>query len=947
MNRCLLVMRPSVNRIPSIEPFLCLICRLFLRFTPSFILRYGSYILRYVLIYLLCLDRRFSVKPFTFEGFERDDNDFEIFDYSIQEIQFDDKEKEKDVGDDDGVAHKDGKEEDEDVILYIHGGGFNLCDSSDILLARTLLPKLCERLATINPNRIKIKMKTKLYSLKYETCSAPLFTLPFGLHEFIFGNPSFPPAHRIYAQALHAFDMLQSCGKRVVVVMGDSAGGNIALSLNLMLQHRAEKLSPKHIKEENNHYLPSMCLISPWLDVFSVPSIVPFSLFSPLKWITEDIKCDIISPQWIHNCREFMLGSNIKSVNDLKLIDKNAFVFADELLHAGVRVVAFDMDLCMVAMHSHGYLRRNVKDVREYTNRISYDFISCVRALHQRGIKLAIATHSDTFEHGIFRPINTYILGESLVRACLTASVPELLHDFFIVAYNPTTRGNRDIVDAHKKKHIRDIATHFGVARSEVVLFDNDIDNCKDSDGSFSAYQVDANKGFELQSALFSIVKTPPICKSILGIPGGTTTSTTTSAFTTTTTTTTTKSSTATISASTIFPSGDTLSADYYPLHLQVCPGLSFDKQLECLPPCLIIAGENEVLFENIHEFVCRTRNIQQEKSSANISNSIDDFSDIETTPERNFRGKKTTSFTSTRSKLKMMKGYYENNDDTDTDGIDGNKNDVSFFTCSYNSSFDIGHSVEFVVGSGDVHCYPMMWMHPVLLTLEPLGLSWLYKILFKYRVQAHMYYKSPPNEFTSTHLDQDSIDYKNCLATSPQAMLAIDAIAIFLTEAAVECVIITSPSIAKDKKEKNIIPKRDISLLSFCEDGEREDDGTITPDDSESPWKLPSPIAALGVVMASTFDNPELNKNERECAVKYTGFDLGLGLGLEDFPVMEYPKTIYPDIDSPHSHLESSSLDDSGTAPILFNKSFDRLEHELQRLAVSPISSPTRTKDN
>ena len=49
------------------------------------------------------------------------------------------------------------------------------------------------------------------------------------------------------------------------------------------------------------------------------------------------------------------------------------------------------------------------------------------------------------------------------MRAVLSFAVPELLPHFHIVAFNPSSRGIRDPEDAYKRRHIREIAQHYGV----------------------------------------------------------------------------------------------------------------------------------------------------------------------------------------------------------------------------------------------------------------------------------------------------------------------------------------------------------------------------------------------------------------------------------------------------------------------------------------------------
>lgn len=109
------------------------------------------------------------------------------------------------------------------VILYCHGGGFSTGSS---LYARTLTSKLAE--------------STSMDVLCFDYRLAPEHPYPAAPED-----------------ALKAWDylMLLGYGARDVIVAGDSAGGNLALSLVLRLKE-AKRLLPKGI-----------LLMSPWTDL--------------------------------------------------------------------------------------------------------------------------------------------------------------------------------------------------------------------------------------------------------------------------------------------------------------------------------------------------------------------------------------------------------------------------------------------------------------------------------------------------------------------------------------------------------------------------------------------------------------------------------------------------------------------------------------------------------
>ena len=109
------------------------------------------------------------------------------------------------------------------VILYCHGGGYSTCSR---LYARTLTTKLAET--------------TSMDVLAFDYRLAPEHPYPAACED-----------------AMKAWDylMLLGYGARDVIVAGDSAGGNLALSLVLKL------------KEEQRLLPRGLVLLSPWTDL--------------------------------------------------------------------------------------------------------------------------------------------------------------------------------------------------------------------------------------------------------------------------------------------------------------------------------------------------------------------------------------------------------------------------------------------------------------------------------------------------------------------------------------------------------------------------------------------------------------------------------------------------------------------------------------------------------
>jgi len=158
------------------------------------------------------------------------------------------------------------------------------------------------------------------------------------------------------------------------------------------------------------------------------------------------------------------------------------------------------MDQTLVSAHSRGTMTREKLD--EYCNKVTVDFKAVVPALLNRGIKLAVATHSDTFENVYFnRSPSIYLLGEELVEPVLRSSVGDLCNQFFIVAFNPTFRGEKNPENYGKKYHVRAIAKHYGINTSDILLFDDDPENLRNVD-NFHVFGVNPETGFTMEDFL-------------------------------------------------------------------------------------------------------------------------------------------------------------------------------------------------------------------------------------------------------------------------------------------------------------------------------------------------------------------------------------------------------------------------------------------------------------
>jgi hypothetical protein len=179
-----------------------------------------------------------------------------------------------------------------------------------------------------------------------------------------------------------------------------------------------------------------------------------------------------------------------------------------KLRRHGVRIVAFDMDQTAVAMHSRGCLSRDERALGGFLDRASRDFVDLVPRLHQNGVGICIATHSDEAEYGRFVRPATHILGSELASALLSRYFePEVADSCLVVAYNPRARGTEGTLEENRVKryHVRRIRSHFGVTSPDQILLLDDlkevVDDCRAYCG-IHAVKVDARTGFRLQDLL-------------------------------------------------------------------------------------------------------------------------------------------------------------------------------------------------------------------------------------------------------------------------------------------------------------------------------------------------------------------------------------------------------------------------------------------------------------
>lgn len=146
---------------------------------------------------------------------------------------------------------------------------------------------------------------------------------------------------------------------------------------------------------------------------------------------------------------------------------------ADRLVGMGVRVVAWDMDHTMSAMHCGKGLPR--EELGTYVAAASAEFAELARALAARPVGMAVATGSDPKEYeeeGQSRA--THILGPDLAAAVIEAACGgETLAAFGImVGFDTRLHGNEAGLEG-KRHHLRRIQEHYGASPEEVLLIDD------------------------------------------------------------------------------------------------------------------------------------------------------------------------------------------------------------------------------------------------------------------------------------------------------------------------------------------------------------------------------------------------------------------------------------------------------------------------------------------
>lgn len=161
-------------------------------------------------------------------------------------------------------------------------------------------------------------------------------------------------------------------------------------------------------------------------------------------------------------------------------LGKLAVQLALRIRYSHVKCIAFDMDQTMCRLHSNG--RLTCDGFAIFAKSVMPDFIALARAAccMQQPLYVAIATASDRAEANVYHPNceERLLLGEDLVEPLLKYAVPEFVDRFFVQAYAPDLNVHAEVClpeNQFKRRHIRNIADHFGIKTSEILLIDDSV----------------------------------------------------------------------------------------------------------------------------------------------------------------------------------------------------------------------------------------------------------------------------------------------------------------------------------------------------------------------------------------------------------------------------------------------------------------------------------------
>ncbi|ORM40729.1 uncharacterized protein BXIN_2368 [Babesia sp. Xinjiang] len=181
--------------------------------------------------------------------------------------------------------------------------------------------------------------------------------------------------------------------------------------------------------------------------------------------------------------------------------DEAADKFVTLLEENGIRYIASDFDATMIAEHSGGYCE--IQADRDVLSSVTEHFKAVARRLKKSSIDLVIVTFSDDWH---FKNHPSYISGPRMVNKALEFSNCDAdikkVYDFYPSLWkNPTQYkilGLKAPMPMHKEYHLRSICSDFNVNLNEIILIDDDLDNCTNAKKIGAAVLHVTKQGFNL-----------------------------------------------------------------------------------------------------------------------------------------------------------------------------------------------------------------------------------------------------------------------------------------------------------------------------------------------------------------------------------------------------------------------------------------------------------------
>ncbi|EAN31595.1 hypothetical protein TpMuguga_04g00243 [Theileria parva strain Muguga] len=165
--------------------------------------------------------------------------------------------------------------------------------------------------------------------------------------------------------------------------------------------------------------------------------------------------------------------------------DESADKLVTLLEECGFKAIACDFDSTMIQMHSGGYLDPNVD--RRVLESVTPDFMAMAKRLKSSDITLFIVTYSDAVHvEGHAR----YISGDKMVRAALKYSHCDAdikqVYAYYPRFWDSPSMYKRLGLDGPmplgKEYHLKKICSDYNVSLDEIILIDDDMNNCKNAE---------------------------------------------------------------------------------------------------------------------------------------------------------------------------------------------------------------------------------------------------------------------------------------------------------------------------------------------------------------------------------------------------------------------------------------------------------------------------------